>query len=49
MAPRRYERLASAGPAMGILEPMLVRAYLRAGTENPRLVQAFGVNARWRH
>jgi DNA polymerase I len=29
MAPRRYERLASAGPAMGILEPMLVRAYLR--------------------
>jgi DNA polymerase I len=33
MAPRRYERIASAGPAMGILEPMLVRAYLseRAG------------------
>ncbi|MEO7910561.1 MAG: DNA polymerase domain-containing protein [Roseiflexaceae bacterium] len=36
MAPRRYERLASAGPAMGILEPMLVRAYLRAGTALPR-------------
>jgi DNA polymerase I len=35
MAPRRYERLASAGPAMGILEPMLVRAYLRAGTALP--------------
>ena len=36
MAPRRYERLASAGPAMGILEPMLVRAYLRAGVALPR-------------
>lgn len=35
MAPRRYERLASAGPAMGILEPMLVRAYLRRGTALP--------------
>lgn len=36
MAPRRYERVASAGPAMGILEPMLVRAYLRAGAALPR-------------
>ncbi len=35
MAPRRYERLASAGPAMGILEPLLVRAYLRAGATLP--------------
>lgn len=35
MAPRRYERLASAGPAMGVLEPILVRAYLRAGTALP--------------
>ncbi len=35
IAPRRYERLASAGPAMGILEPMLVRAYLRAGAALP--------------
>lgn len=35
MAPRRYERLASAGPAMGILEPMLVRAYLRKGAALP--------------
>ncbi|GHO43322.1 DNA polymerase domain-containing protein [Ktedonospora formicarum] len=35
MAPRRYERLASAGPAMGILEPILVRAYLRARTALP--------------
>ncbi len=38
MAPRRYERLASAGPAMGILEPILVRAYLRAGAALPRQV-----------
>lgn len=36
MAPRRYERVASAGPAMGILEPMLVRAYLRANKALPR-------------
>ena len=35
MAPRRYERIASAGPAMGILEPMLVRAYLSEGTALP--------------
>jgi DNA polymerase elongation subunit (family B) len=36
MAPRRYERIASAGPAMGILEPLLVRAYLRRGAALPR-------------
>ncbi|MEZ4300225.1 MAG: 3'-5' exonuclease [Polyangiaceae bacterium] len=35
MAPRRYERLADAGPATGVLEPMLVRAYLRAGAALP--------------
>ncbi|HEX2913314.1 MAG TPA: DNA polymerase domain-containing protein [Chloroflexia bacterium] len=35
MAPRPYGRLTSAGPAMGILEPMLVRAYFRAGEALP--------------
>lgn len=35
MAPRRYESLASAGPAMGVLEPMLVRAYLRDNAPLP--------------
>lgn len=35
MAPRRYERLASAGPAMGVLEPILVRSYLRRGAALP--------------
>src|SRR6266567_9635137 len=35
MAPRRYERLASAGPAMGVLEPILVRSYLHAGAAIP--------------
>jgi DNA polymerase elongation subunit (family B) len=35
MAPRRYERVASAGPATGVLEPILVRAYLRAGAAPP--------------
>jgi DNA polymerase elongation subunit (family B) len=35
MAPRRYERLADAGPATGVLDPLLVRAYLRAGVALP--------------
>ncbi len=35
MAPRRYERLASAGPATGILEPLLVRAYLHNSAALP--------------
>ena len=35
MAPRRYERVAYAGPAMGILEPMVVRAFLRRGQALP--------------
>ena len=36
MAPRPYGRVAAAGPAMGLLEPLLVRAYLRAGAALPR-------------
>jgi DNA polymerase, archaea type len=36
MAPRRFEQLSIAGPAMGVLEPLLVRAYLRAGAAPPR-------------
>lgn len=36
MAPRRYERVAYAGTATGILEPMLLRAYLQAGAALPR-------------
>jgi DNA polymerase I len=36
LAPRPYERLSAAGPAMGILEPMLVRTYLRAGAALPQ-------------
>jgi DNA polymerase elongation subunit (family B) len=35
MAPRRYERLADAGPATGIIDPLLLRAYLRAGMALP--------------
>jgi DNA polymerase elongation subunit (family B) len=35
MAPRRYERLADAGAATGIIDPLLVRAYLRSGTALP--------------
>jgi len=35
MAPRRYERLADAGAATGVIDPLLVRAYLRSGTALP--------------
>jgi DNA polymerase, archaea type len=35
MAPRRYERLSDAGAATGVLDPLLVRAYLRAGVALP--------------
>jgi DNA polymerase elongation subunit (family B) len=35
MAPRRYERLADAGAATGVIDPLLVRAYLRAGAAIP--------------
>jgi DNA polymerase elongation subunit (family B) len=35
MAPRRYERLADAGAATGVIDPLLVRAYLRMGKALP--------------
>ncbi|MEO6529107.1 MAG: ribonuclease H-like domain-containing protein [Gemmatimonadaceae bacterium] len=35
MAPRRYERLADAGAATGVIDPLLVRAYVRAGAALP--------------
>jgi DNA polymerase I len=35
MAPRRYERLADAGPATGIIDPLLVRAYVHANAALP--------------
>ena len=35
MAPRRYERLADAGAATGVIDPLLVRAYVRAGEALP--------------
>ncbi|HET7698269.1 MAG TPA: DNA polymerase domain-containing protein [Vicinamibacterales bacterium] len=35
MAPRRYERVADAGAATGIIDPLLVRAYIRAGHALP--------------
>ncbi len=40
LAPRKYERVSSAGTATGILEPMLVRAYHRAGHALPRSTHA---------
>lgn len=35
MVPRRYERLTDAGAATGVIDPLLVRAYLRAGMALP--------------
>ncbi|MBK7153760.1 MAG: ribonuclease H-like domain-containing protein [Sandaracinaceae bacterium] len=35
MAARRYERIADAGPATGVIDPLLVRAYLREGKALP--------------
>jgi DNA polymerase elongation subunit (family B) len=42
MAPRRYERLADAGPATGVLDPLIVRAYLRANSALPTHQQGDG-------
>jgi DNA polymerase I len=42
MAPRRYERLADAGPATGVIDPLLVRAYLRANEALPAHVPGDG-------
>ncbi|NVB77906.1 MAG: DNA polymerase II [Kofleriaceae bacterium] len=42
IAPRRYERLADAGAATGILDPLIVRAYLRAGQALPSHVPGDG-------
>ena len=42
MVPRRYERLADAGPATGVIDPLLVRAYLRAGAALPALQRGDG-------
>ncbi len=36
MAPRRYERLADAGAATGVIDPLLVRAYIRSGAALPK-------------
>jgi DNA polymerase, archaea type len=35
MVPRRYERLADAGAATGVIDPLLVRAYLHEGAALP--------------
>jgi DNA polymerase I len=42
MVPRRYERLADTGAATGIIDPLLVRAYLRAGAALPAHEQSDG-------
>lgn len=35
MVPRRYERLADAGAATGVIDPLIVRAYIRVGAALP--------------
>ena len=40
MAPRRYEKVAYAGTATGILEPLLVRAYLHSKTALPKTLSS---------
>ena len=35
LTPRRYERLADAGAATGVIDPLLVREYVRAGVALP--------------
>jgi DNA polymerase I len=35
MVPRRYERLADTGAATGMIDPLITRAYLRAGAALP--------------
>jgi DNA polymerase elongation subunit (family B) len=42
MVPRRYERLADAGAATGVIDPLLVRAYIRAGVALPAHEQGDG-------
>jgi DNA polymerase I len=42
MVPRRYERLSDAGPATGMIDPLLVRAYLHAGTALPAYQESDG-------
>lgn len=42
MAPRRYERLSDAGPATGVIDPLLLRAYLRAGMALPAREESDG-------
>ena len=42
MVPRRYERLADAGAATGVIDPLLVRAYLRAGMALPAHAEGDG-------
>src|SRR5262249_5252931 len=42
MAPRRYERLADAGAATGVIDPLLVRAYVHSGRALPKHQQGDG-------
>ena len=36
MVPKPYERVATSGTGQGLIEPLLVRAYLDAGQSLPR-------------
>src|SRR5205823_6861549 len=36
MVPKPYERIATSGTGQGLIEPLMVRAYLQAGRSVPR-------------
>ncbi len=44
MVPRRYERLVDAGAATGVLDPLIVRAYLGAGAALPAHARGDGTS-----
>ncbi|MFN0072188.1 MAG: DNA polymerase domain-containing protein [Chloroflexota bacterium] len=45
IVPRPYERIATAGPAQGLIEPLMIRAYLLEGHSLPQGAAAGGTYA----
>jgi DNA polymerase elongation subunit (family B) len=45
IVPRPYERIATAGPAQGLIEPLMIRAYLSEGHSLPQGAAAGGTYA----
>jgi DNA polymerase, archaea type len=45
IVPRPYERIATSGPAQGLIEPLMIRAYLSEGQSLPQGAPAGGAYA----